>query len=333
MFSDRHILRLCPGLAIAIAIACVALGIEYLESYLFGSIWVDALVLAILFGTVFHTCFRLHAKSRQGIRFASKTLLELAVVLLGASVSLATIRQAGSNLIFVVIAGVLFSLMASYGISRMLGLSRKLAMLIACGNSICGNSAIIAVAPVIGAKSEDVASSISFTAALGVLIVLLLPLLFVASGMDQWHYGVVAGMTVYAVPQVLAATSPVGAVSSQVGTVVKLMRVLMLGPVVVLLGICAGGSSAKRPALRDMFPWFIVGFLLLMTLRSFGLIPSSAIEPIRAVSTALTIISMAALGLSVDSRSLMGVSGRILIAGALSLTMLGGLSMLLSRFL
>ena len=109
-----------------------------------------------------------------------------------------------------------------------------MAVLIACGNSICGNSAIAAVAPVIGADSDDVASSISFTAVLGVVVVLVLPLLVPILQLSLTQYGVLAGLTVYAVPQVLAATLPIGALSNQVGTVIKVARVLMLGP--VLLG-------------------------------------------------------------------------------------------------
>ena len=119
-----------------------------------------------------------------------------------------------------------------------------MSVLIACGNSICrGNSAIAAVAPVIGADSDDVASSISFTAVLGVVVVLGLPLLVPLLRLSLTQYGVLAGLTVYAVPQVLAATLPIGALSNQVGTVIKLVRVLMLGPVV--LGFSLFGTQAS----------------------------------------------------------------------------------------
>ena len=117
-------------------------------------------------------------------------------------------------------------------------------ILIACGNSICGNSAIVAVAPIIGATSDEVASSIAFTAVLGVVVVLTLPLLVPILELSLTQYGVLAGLTVYAVPQVLAATLPIGALSNQVGTVVKLVRVLMLGPVV--LGLSLLTRRARR---------------------------------------------------------------------------------------
>ena len=164
-----------------------------------------------------------------------------------------------------------------------------MAILIACGNSICGNSAIAAVAPIIGAESEDVASSIAFTAVLGVVVVLALPLLVPILHLSLEQYGVLAGLTVYAVPQVLAATLPIGALSNQVGTVVKLVRVLMLGPVVLGLSLIAGklrpnGATDDRPkgkkaGLHELVPWFIIGFLLMAAARSLGLIPEPAARP------------------------------------------------------
>src|SRR5581483_1913623 len=139
-------------------------------------------------------------------------------------------------------------------ISRVLGLPQKMAILVACGNSICGNSAIAAVAPIIGASSEDVASSIAFTAVLGVVVVLTLPFLVPILSLSYTQYGVLAGLTVYAVPQVLAATLPIGALSNQVGTVVKLVRVLMLGPVVFGLSLFAGRLRNDKEASANRWP-------------------------------------------------------------------------------
>jgi uncharacterized membrane protein YadS len=130
-----------------------------------------------------------------------------------------------------------------------------MAVLVACGNAICGNSAIAAVAPIIGATAREVAAAIAFTAVLGVAVVLALPLLVPALGLSATQYGVLAGLSVYAVPQVLAATAPLGSLSMQAGTLVKLLRVLMLGPLVLLLcfGVGrserhgAGGAGRERP--------------------------------------------------------------------------------------
>ena len=211
----------------------------------------------------------------------------------------------------------------------------------ACGNAICGNSAIAAVAPVIGAPAKDVAASIAVTAVLGVLMVLGLPLFVPLAGLSENQYGVLAGLTVYAVPQVLAATVPVGLLSTQVGTLVKLVRVLMLGPVVVAFSLIArrlppDGSAAPRAARLSpatLVPWFIVGFPVLASFRSLGLIPDAAVGPLRHVAGFLTILSMAALGLGVDVRVLARVGGRVTAAVTGSLAVLIAISLTLIRVL
>jgi uncharacterized integral membrane protein (TIGR00698 family) len=222
-----------------------------------------------------------------------------------------------------------------------------MSILVACGNSICGNSAIAAVAPIIGADSDDVASSIAFTAVLGVVVVLGLPLLVPVLNMSLTQYGVLAGLTVYAVPQVLAATLPIGALSNQVGTVVKLVRVLMLGPVVFGLSLVsrrlredpkpvpAGGDSVSRsrPAFHELFPWFILGFLIVAAARSFGLIPQSLLIPLATTASLLTTVSMAALGLGVDVRVVADAGIRVTAAVTASLVVLGVISLGLIRLL
>lgn len=321
MLSRREILGVLPGLGLAIGVTALAVGVERLELWLVGQRYVDGLVIAILAGTVIHTFIGLNTRFVAGVQFAARTILEVAVVLLGGTISAAALAQSGFQLVAAVAAVVVLALTASYLVARWLGLDERLATLVACGNSICGNSAIMATAPVIDAPAEDVAASIAFTAALGIVVVLLLPLVFGVLGLTEWQYGVVAGLSVYAVPQVLAATGPVGVLSTQVGTLVKLMRVLMLGPVVLFVGLRRGGKST-RLRFSVLVPWFIIGFLLAMLARSFELLPEVTIGPLQQASSLLTLVSMAALGLSVDLRSVLGSGGRVLAAGSLSILVL-----------
>lgn len=320
-----------PGLGLSVAIAGVAVLLEQLQAWLFGRAWLEALVLAILLGMALRTLRPLGPRYGRGIEFAARTVLEWAVVLLGATVSAAALAAAGPLLIAGIAAVVVTAILASYGLGRALGLPHRLAVLVACGNSICGNSAIAATAPVIGADGNDVAASIAFTAALGVVVVLCLPLLAPVLGLSALQYGVFAGLTVYAVPQVLAATAPVGLLSVQIGTLVKLVRVLMLGPVILTLALGTGGRR-HQPAHR-LVPWFILGFLALMTLRSLDLVPAMAVASLSWISTALTVVAMAALGLGVDARVLGAAGGRVTAAAVMSLVMLGGISLLLIRSL
>jgi uncharacterized integral membrane protein (TIGR00698 family) len=332
----NRIAQLAPGIALCAAIALSAMGLQWAEEHWAGRPWLEALVIAILLGTIVRTLWTPDRRWVPGIGFSAKTLLEVAVMLLGASISFQAVLDAGLGLIIGVAVVVVLAIGASYGLGRWLGLPKRMAVLIACGNSICGNSAIAAVAPVIGAKPEDVASSIAFTAILGVIVVLTLPLLVPLLGLSMTQYGVLAGLTVYAVPQVLAATVPVSHVSTQLGTLVKLVRVLMLGPVVIALSLIAGRSTKDaRPNLawNRLVPWFIVGFLSLALLRSLGVIPDMVLRVIAPVATLLTVISMAALGLGVDFRVLGRVGVRVTLAVTLSLLVLIAISLSLIRLL
>ena len=348
---DRFsILRLLPGVLLCILVTAVATLLQAVEARLAGEPYFEALVLAILLGVAIRTTWEPGPRWHPGVAFSAKTLLEIAVVLLGASVSAHTVLALGPELLAGIALVVAVAIATSYGISRAFGLPQRMAILVACGNSICGNSAIAAVAPVIGADGDDIASSIAFTAVLGVVVVLLLPLLVPVLLLSLTQYGVLAGLTVYAVPQVLAATLPIGALSNQVGTVVKLVRVLMLGPVVLGLSLftrrlrdetdeaapnVTAGDRPKRggPALHELVPWFIVGFLIVLALRSSGLIPPSLLVPIATAANLLTTISMAALGLGVDVRVVAHAGLRVTGAVTLSLVVLGAISLGLIRLL
>ena len=259
----RTAIALIPGVALCGAVTFVAFALERGEQALFGRAWLEALVLAILLGTIIRTSWAPGRRWFPGISFSAKFLLELAVVLLGASVSAATILAAGPWLLLGIAGVVIVAIGASFLLGRLLRLPTRMALLVACGNSICGNSAIAAVAPVIGADGDDVAASIGFTAVLGVIVVLALPLLGIALHLDGVQYGALAGLTVYAVPQVIAAAAPIGPTAVQMGTLVKLVRVLMLGPVCLLLSLLALreaslGAAGPRPRLHQLVPWFIL---------------------------------------------------------------------------
>ncbi|KAA0590484.1 putative integral membrane protein (TIGR00698 family) [Azospirillum lipoferum] len=335
-----HIRRLLPGLALCVTVTALAFAAASAEVALFGEVWIEALVLAILIGTTLRSLWTPSARWQSGIAFSAKILLEVAVVLLGASVSAATILSAGPSLLLGIAGVVALALLAGFGIGRLLGLPVRMAVLVACGNAICGNSAIAAVAPVIDAHSDDVAASIAFTAVLGVAVVLGLPLLGMGLRLSGVQYGALAGLTVYAVPQVIAAATPLGATAVQVGTLVKLVRVLMLGPVCLLLSLLAprlGGEAAAsaerprpaRPPVHHLVPWFIQGFLAMIALRSFDLIPQAALPAMEHAATLLTVVSMAALGLGVDVRTVARAGGRVTAAVVLSLLALGTISLTL----
>ena len=324
-----------PGVMLCLLVTLAAIGLTSIERDVVGHVWLEPLVLAILLGAAVRTAWTPDVRFKAGIDFSAKTLLEVAVVLLGASVSAATLSSLGVSFVVGILHLVVVGIVVGFGVGRALGLNPRMALLVACGNAICGNSAIAAVAPVIDADGEEVAASIAFTAVLGVIVVLALPLLGGLIHLNGLQYGALAGLTVYAVPQVLAAAAPFGAVATQTGTVVKLVRVLMLGPVILALSLIFRdrAPASAKPGLARLLPWFIIGFLVMIALRSFDLIPQAALAPMAAASGLLTIVAMAALGLQTDIRAVARAGGRVVAAVILSLGALVGLALVLIRLL
>lgn len=309
-----------PGLALVSLVGALAWVAAEVEKGLIDNAVVDGLVIAIIAGVLLRNLLTLPSAIEAGTRFASKQVLEASVFLLGASVDVAQIVEAGLTLFlliaFSVVGGLTFAWLVGH---KLLGLSSRLSVLVGVGNSICGNSAVAAVAPAIRATPDEVAAAIGISAVMGVGQILLLPLLVPGLDLTHYQYGVVAGIAVYAVPQVVAASFAVSNLSGQVATLVKLVRVLFLGPMIIVLGLlhrdggAAGGAASRTlgQQLRLYVPWFVAGFLVLAALRTAGVISEGAGDDAKTVSKLLFIGAMVGLGLGVDLRKVGAVGPRV----------------------
>lgn len=330
--------KLLPGILLCLLVAVAAELLGVAEAALLGRAWLEPLVLAILLGMLLGNTLGVPDGARPGIRFSAKTLLDIAVALLGATLSLAALESLGLGAVLLIALMVLVALGGGFVLCRLLGLSPRMAILIASGNAICGNSAIAAVAPIVGADDEEVAASISLTALLGVVTVLLLPVAVFAFGLALPRYALLTGLTVYAVPQVIAAAAPFGVATVTLATFVKLARVLMLGPLTVLLSVLAPsfrpGEEAGAPARPRLFlPWFILAFLLLAGLRWLGILPDGLAQQLGLASNLLAVIAMAALGFGVRLGSLVEVGPRVALGTALTAVMMVGLALVTLQLL
>lgn len=190
--------RFAPGISVSFLIGRIGYALQQQASRLLGLAVIEAVVLALMLGMVWRNVWGLNDSLQRGVTFTGKTILIYAVVLLGASVDLPALFQAGPSLLAAVVVLVGIGLFAGLLIGRVIGLNPRLALLVAVRNSICGSPAIAAVAPVIKADKEAVASAIALTAILSVGVVLRLPLLLPLLNVSMYQYGVLAGMTVYA---------------------------------------------------------------------------------------------------------------------------------------
>lgn len=304
-----------PGVLVASGITAIAFVLAWVQESLVDHAVLEPLVLSLILGLIVRMLWTPSPRVDKGIAFSGKQLLEFAIVVLGLTLDLGAIVDAGWKIVVSVLLLVSMTLIVGISLGKAMGLNTQLATLVAVGNAICGNSAIAAVAPVIRAKKAEVAATIALTAVLGVGVVLLLPLLVPILNLSDERFGVVAGLSVYAVPQVLATTFSVSVTSGQIGSLVKLTRVIMLGPVVALFAWVYrdqdDSSTGSSMSLKKFFPWFVVGFFLCAIVRTAGFVPSGMVQPATDFSRILTAVAMAGLGLGVDIRSVREMGGKV----------------------
>lgn len=307
-----------PGLLVCIVLGVAADLLQTVEKRVFDNAVIDSLVIALVAGILVRNLGTMPKRVDAGAKYASKQVLEASIFLLGASVVFSQIVDAGLTLFLLITFSVIGGLTFAWVVGHLLlGLRSKLAVLVGVGGSICGNSAVAAVAPAIGATADDVAAAIGISAVLGVGQILLLPLLVPGLDLTHYQYGVVAGIAVYAVPQVVAASFAVSNLSGQVATLVKLVRVLFLGPMIVVLGflhrgtveVPAGQSTMKR--VQGFVPWFVAGFVLLAILRSSDVISAGVGDDAKTLSKWLFAVAMVGLGLGVDLKNVAAVGPRV----------------------
>ncbi len=316
MPTTHPVLSKIPGLLIAAAIAAVATVIG-LAVPILGSA-----VPAIVIGVVFAVVRKPGASLAPGVKFASKTVLQCAVVILGTQLSLAEVASVGVESFPVMISTLLVCLIAAWLLSRALRIESDLAVLIGVGTGICGASAIAAVSPVIRARNESIAYAVSTIFLFNVLAVLIFPPLGHLLGFSQHEFGLFAGTAVNDTSSVVATAGVYGAGALGFAVVVKLVRTLMIIPISVGLAVITARRDTQRTRLTvrgvlGLVPWFLIGFLLASLLRSIGWVPDAALAPLSAVSMFFIATAMAAIGLSTDVVGLRRAGGRPVLLGAL----------------
>ncbi|MEO6884685.1 MAG: YeiH family protein [Jatrophihabitantaceae bacterium] len=316
----RRTTAIAPGLAVAILLACVATAVGRLAPLL------GAPVAGIVLGVLLSSSVGRHERLAAGIKFASKFVLQLAVVVLGSQLSLGQVAKVGGGSLPVMLGTLTVCLALAYWLGRRLGIATDLRTLIGVGTGICGASAIAAVSPVIKARSNDVAYAISTIFLFNVAAVLLFPPLGHALGLSQHEFGLFAGTAVNDTSSVVAAATTYGTDAGNYAVVVKLTRTLMIIPICLGLAalvrrrgdqIEAGSRPSVAARVLHLIPWFLIGFLLVAALNTVRVIPVSSHHALAQVSLFLITTALAGIGLSTDFAGLRRAGARPLALGAI----------------
>lgn len=307
-------MKLLPGIVACVLLAVVAtlLGIRLPI--------VGAPVFAILLGVAIAACRTPAPIWVPGTAFASKTLLQCSIVLLGANLSLAQIARGGSSALAVMLGTFALVLALAYACGRMLGLDRDLRRLLAIGTAICGGSAIAAVASVIDVDRSDVAYALGTVFLFNVIAVLTFPPLGHAMLLSQSAFGLWAGTAINDTSSVVAAAFAYGPQAGSDAVVVKLTRTLLIVPVVIFYGWRRFASAREgEPGIAwgDVFPWFILWFLAAAAADTLGLIPTAWRDPLQEAALFAIVVALAGVGLSSDVTRMRSAGLRPLLLGAI----------------
>lgn len=325
-------LSLLVGLAMAGAVAAGA--------FVLTDQWpisIGAPAAAMLIGALLAAAWRVPAAAVAGLEFAVRRLLRFAIVLLGARFGVAEVFAVGGSSLIIIVACLGVTLAAGAFLVGRMGQSRVLAVLIVVGTAICGNSAIVAAAPILRAHQREVAYAVVTITLMGLGAVLIYPLVGGLLQLDERTYGLWAGTAINDTSQVVAAGYGYGQRAGDTAAIVKLTRNLFIAP--VLIGLALRYRTASRTTMattaRTAVPRFVVGFLAMAVARSLGLLepalgPAALHEWAEIGSAVLMGLALAAVGLQTQVQALRASGFTPLMLGLLLGLMLAIVSLVIA---
>jgi len=288
-----------PGLAVAatVAIAATFLSVHYHAS---------AMLFALLLGMALNFLAE-EGRCLPGIQMASTTVLRAGVALLGLRITIAQVQALGWHTILLVVGTVALTIAAGTLVARALGLGAALGTLTGGAVAICGASAALAIASILP-KHKNAERDASFTVigvtTLSTLAMIVYPIVVASLGLDHRAAGVFLGGTIHDVAQVVGAGYTLSQETGDTATIVKLLRVAMLLPICLVIGLALHVRGAAAAHAAPVLPWFAVAFAALVVVTSLGWIPASAIEAGSIISRWCLVTAIAAIGMKTSLKAL-----------------------------
>ncbi|WDU84366.1 YeiH family protein [Caloramator sp. Dgby_cultured_2] len=267
----------------------------------------------------------------DGIKFCSKKVLRVAIVLLGFKLSFSQILKIGPKAVIIILISSTSAILLTNYLGKKFNLKQKLTILLATGISICGAAAIAAADAIIKSDEEDVAYSIGVITVLGTIFMFIYPVIFNIFKMNSQLYSIWTGASIHEVAQVVAAGF---AVSNDVGiqaTIVKLTRVLYIIPVTLILSLASSKRENSKFSLKNVsVPHFVLFFLGVVIINSIVQIPKNILDLLVKIDGYLMTLAMAGLGLDLNIASMKKVGLKPLYLGIISSLFISLISLLMS---
>jgi uncharacterized integral membrane protein (TIGR00698 family) len=289
---------------------------------------ISEVTVAILLGIVLGRLpFIRDAALGPGLKVAAETLLRLGIVLLGAKLSIQQIAGIGLPAAAIIAVTMAAALTLVLVLSRLAAVDSRLSILLAVGAAVCGNTAIVATAPVISARSRDVAYAVATVTLFGTAAVFAYPLIGHTAHLGDAVFGLWAGIAINDTSQVVAASAAYSPGAFEVATVVKLIRNALMAPLLLAIawiwGRQTGAVGDTAVGLRRAVPVFVLGFLALSALRSAGAIDAGLAAGLEVAARALILVALSAIGLSLRIAELRSIGPKPLTIGLAAAVVIG----------
>lgn len=307
-------------IAIAAAATCIGNFVPVVGSMIVG------ILIGIIVGNTMNT-----EPYAVGIKYSGKKLLQYAIILMGFTLSFKSAIQLGVSSFPLIITSIVAALLVSYTLGSYFGINSRIKTLIGVGTAICGGSAIAAVSPIIKAKEEEIAFSITTIFLFNIIAVFIFPPLGHLLYFSDTGFGYFAGTAINDTSSVVAAGYAYSTSAGDTATIVKLVRALMIVPICLIL---VGLQSSKEDfKLKQVFPWFILYFFLASVFASIVPIPEETVKTIKVLSNFLMCTALAGIGLTVNLNKFFRIGSKPIALGAITWIVVIMMSLIMQKVL
>jgi uncharacterized integral membrane protein (TIGR00698 family) len=318
---------------------------------------ISEILIAVMLGLYLRALIGKREALSPGIRFSMSRILRFGIILLGLRLSLQDIAATGVWALGLVIVCIITALGLAYIAGRVFKIPPRLAALIGFGTAICGNSAIVATAPVIEADEEEVSFAVATITLFGLLAVILYPLIGHLLNLPDRAFGLWSGTAVNDTSQVIAVSAIYSDMAQNVATIIKLTRNTLMAPLILVIGLVynrlvankdAEDSRSPRPKIGQLVPGFVVGFILMSLFRTLGVmlgfLPQNTSDPgqliwaanvldlMNDLSKFAILMALSAVGLNTDLSNLKRIGLKPLLVGTFVALLLSIISLSLILF-
>lgn len=274
------------------------------DANFFKELSFSPMIIGIILGMLYANSLRNHLPETwvPGIQFCSKKLLRLGIIMYGFRLTFQDVINVGLAGILIDAIVVSVTIIGGVYIGKLLKMDREIALLTSIGSGICGAAAVLGAESTIQTKPYKTAVAVATVVIFGTISMFLYPIAYRSGilGLTPDEMGIYTGSTLHEVAHAVGAGNAMGAEISNVAIIVKMIRVMLLVPVLLILGywvaLKARGNSEGGAKGKVAIPWFALGFLAVIGFNSFNLLPSTAVDIINYVDTFLLTMAMVALG-------------------------------------